>query len=493
MADERPARAVTGVDGGAGVLLAERYQLQDLLATGGMGEVWRAEDVVLARTVAVKVLRPEYVGDDEFRARFRAEARHAAGLAHPGIASVYDFGETAERAWLVMELVDGEPLSALLSREGAISLDRTLDIVAQTAAALQVAHDGGVVHRDVKPGNLLLRPDGVVKVTDFGIASAGNTAPMTRVGTVVGTAYYLSPEQASGRGAGPASDLYSLGVVAHECLAGGRPFQADSPVAVALAHLNEPPPALPDAVPAQVRALVTQLLAKDPGDRPVSGAEVSQRAASLRTGPGSTDGATRHLPVVGPAVVGSAGAAAGVAAPRPGPSGPHPSALVRPARPARPGPPARPAPSGAPRQPHRRAVRAAALVLLALALGLGLKSLAVDSPGTSPGGAAGPTPAGTPAPSPASVDVTADALIGKPADEVRETLTRAGLAPQVVEDGAGAAVGTVSAVEPAGAVPAGAAVVVHVVPEPPADDDAPAGGDDDDKPDDPGKRKGRGK
>jgi tRNA A-37 threonylcarbamoyl transferase component Bud32 len=470
---------VTGVDGRAGALLAERYQLQELVAAGGMGEVWRAEDVVLARAVAVKVLRPEFVDDDEFRARFRAEARHAAGLAHPGIASVFDFGETAERAWLVMELVDGEPLSARLSREGALSPDLTLDIVAQTAAALQAAHDGGVVHRDVKPGNLLLRPDGVVKVTDFGIASAGNTAPMTRVGTVVGTAYYLSPEQASGRGARPASDLYSLGVVAHECLAGGRPFQAETPLAVALAHLHDPPPALPDTVPPPVRELVTQLLAKDPDQRPGSGTEVSQRAASLRASLASGVGAAPHLLRLG---------LVDVPAPRPGP---RPAVRPAPARLR----PDRPLLSGPPRQPHRRTVRVVAVVLLALALGLGLKSLAVDSPAA---GGSGPELAPV---SVTSVDVSAAALVGKPAVEARDVLAGAGLVPQLVADGSGQAVGLVSGVEPAGAVPAGSTVVVHVVPEPPAeaddDDDEPRAGTDEaageDEPSERGKRKGRGR
>ena len=450
---------MTGVDSGPGVLLADRYRLRELVAVGGMGEVWRAEDTVLARTVAVKVLRPEYVGDDEFRARFRAEARHAAGLAHPGIASVYDFGETAERAWLVMELVDGEPLSALLSREGALGPDRTLDVVAQTAAALQVAHDGGVVHRDIKPGNLLLRPDGVVKVTDFGIASASNTAPMTRVGTVVGTAYYLSPEQASGRGAVPASDLYSLGVVAHECLTGRRPFPFDDPIAVALAHLHDPPPPLPDTVPAPVRQLVAQLLAKDPAERPGSGAELSRRATDLRNRLPDLRSSTRLLPVI------SSGASSGDASP------------------------GVTAAASAPHQPHRRAVRAVALVLLILALGLGLRSLAVETDG--PGAGDGPGDA-------RSVRVPTAELIGRPAQQVQDRLTQLGLTPRLVEDGSGQPAGTVSAVEPTGAVPPGAPVTVHVVP-PPAPVRPPAGEDnadqesDVDEPADPDKGKGRSK
>src|SRR4051812_31725747 len=225
-----------------------RYTLQQRIAVGGMGEVWRAQDEVLGRAVAVKVLKEEYAADPNFLSRFRNEARHAAGLSHPGIANVFDYGEVGDTAYLVMELVAGEPLSALLGREGRLDAGRTLDIVGQAALALQAAHDAGVVHRDVKPGNLLVRPDGGVKVTDFGIARATDATPLTRTGLLVGTAAYVSPEQAGGRTVTPASDIYSLGVVAYECLAGRRPFVADSPMAVAMAHLNDTPPALPGEV-----------------------------------------------------------------------------------------------------------------------------------------------------------------------------------------------------------------------------------------------------
>ena len=194
------------------VSLGSRYRLLSRIAVGGMGEVWRAEDTVLGRAVAVKVLRSELTSDQTFLDRFRAEARHAAALAHPGIASVYDYGEVAspgadrpDTAFLVMELVDGEPLSALLAREQQLPADRTLDILAQTAAALGAAHAVGVIHRDVKPGNILIRPDGQVKITDFGIARAVNAAPVTATGLVMGTAYYLSPEQAAGQPVTPAS------------------------------------------------------------------------------------------------------------------------------------------------------------------------------------------------------------------------------------------------------------------------------------------------
>ena len=205
-------------------LLAGRYRLLSRLGSGGHGEVWRARDERLGRDVAVKVLRPELADDEDVQARFRAEARAAGGLRSPGIAAVFDFAEGDQGAWLVMELVDGVPLSQVLRSAGRLPVDRTLDVVEQAAAALQAAHDGGVVHRDVKPGNLLLRADGRLSVTDFGIASAAGAAPLTRTGQVVGTAAYLAPEQASGRPVTGAADVYALGVVAYECLTGARPF-----------------------------------------------------------------------------------------------------------------------------------------------------------------------------------------------------------------------------------------------------------------------------
>ena len=261
--------------------IAERYALEERVAVGGMGEVWRARDVVLDRRVAVKVLKAEYAIDPRFLDRFRAEAKHAASLSHPGIASVFDYGEIGEMAFLVMEYVDGEPLSGLLARTGRLPADRTLDLVGQAALALQAAHDAGVVHRDVKPGNLLVRPDGVVKVTDFGIARVVDSAPVTQTGMVVGTAAYLSPEQAAGKPVTPASDVYSLGVVSYECLTGERPFAGDSAVAIAMAHVASPPPPLPKDTPPIVADLVNRALDKEPDRRPPSAGDFGRTALAL--------------------------------------------------------------------------------------------------------------------------------------------------------------------------------------------------------------------
>ncbi|WP_229691262.1 serine/threonine-protein kinase, partial [Sphaerisporangium melleum] len=195
-------------------VLNDRYRLTGRIAAGGMGEVWRATDRLLGRDVAVKLLRRHVAADPEFRERFRNEARFTAALADPRIAQVFDYGEQDDLAFLVMELVTGEPLSAIIGRNGTLSAEVTLDVIGQTALALHTAHRAGIIHRDVKPGNLLVTEAGQIKVTDFGIARALEGARMTMTGTVLGTAQYVSPEQASGSTLTPATDLYSLGVVA---------------------------------------------------------------------------------------------------------------------------------------------------------------------------------------------------------------------------------------------------------------------------------------
>jgi serine/threonine protein kinase len=293
-----------------GVTLSHRYRLTHRIAAGGMGEVWAADDIRLARVVACKILRPELTGDPEFLGRFRTEARITASLNHPGICAVYDYGEVSGTdhyltgtAYLVMELISGESLSSVLNRLGRLSVGRTLDVLEQTGNALQQAHARALVHRDIKPGNLLITPGGQVKITDFGIAKVAHEAPVTRSGMVMGTAQYISPEQAAGREASPASDIYSLGVVAYECLAGRLPFNSDNTVAIALAHVREAPPPLPDDVPPPVARLVMTMLAKDPAARFPNGAVLARAANELRAGGGREPVPPRPLPAPRPTLV----------------------------------------------------------------------------------------------------------------------------------------------------------------------------------------------
>ena len=280
--------------------LGDRYTLADRIASGGMGDVYEAHDEVLERVVAVKILRPDASEEEVFARRFRSEALYTANLCHPNIATVFDYGEEDSLAFLVMELVPGEPLSALVQREGALDPARVRSILGQAALALGAAHDSGVVHRDVKPANILVMPDGTVKLTDFGIARAVDGSGQTLTGEVLGTPHYLSPEQALGEPATGASDLYALGVVAHEMLTGRRPFDKNTPVATALAQVNDPPPPLPPHVPAELRELIEQCLAKKPEDRPRSARELGERLGLADSDLGEP------MPVAASRVVGAA-------------------------------------------------------------------------------------------------------------------------------------------------------------------------------------------
>ncbi|GLZ46438.1 hypothetical protein Acsp06_26230 [Actinomycetospora sp. NBRC 106375] len=279
-----------------GSLIGDRYRLGRRIAVGGMGEVWEAEDSRLGRTVAVKILKAELTGDPEFLHRFRTEARTAGSLSNAGITAVHDYGETTTEwatangtvqvptAYLVMELVRGEPLAQILAVHGRLGVDYTLDILEQCGHALEAAHERGLIHRDVKPGNILVTPTNQVKITDFGIAKAIDAAPVTRSGMVMGTAHYIAPEQAGGGDAGPASDVYSLGVVGYECLAGRRPFLSENAVTVAMMHIRDPLPPLPNDVPPVVRQLIEATLAKDPRQRYATGGEFAQAVAAVRRG-----------------------------------------------------------------------------------------------------------------------------------------------------------------------------------------------------------------
>ena len=306
-------------------MLRDRYRLDALIASGGMGDVWRGTDLAIDRRVAIKLLRSEHADDEDGLARFRAEAHHAGSLSHPNIAQVFDYGEAraAEPGYLVMELVEGLSLTRILE-DGPLPPGDVMDVVAQAARGLTAAHRAGLVHRDIKPGNLLVRLDGLVKITDFGIATQGGktplTQPVTQPGMLIGTPAYLAPERISGVPATPAIDLYALGVVAHQCLTGRVPF-AGEPLAVALAHLDRGIPPLPPSVPPAVAALVADLTRQDPAGRPGSAWDVALRAEHLRvilsgpeapspgdatsTLPARADGtALASPPVAGPVVAG---------------------------------------------------------------------------------------------------------------------------------------------------------------------------------------------
>ena len=420
----------------AGSVLGERYRLVARIAGGGMGEVWRAVDEVLDRVVAVKILRREYADDATFRERFRAEARHTANLAHPSVAAVYDFGDGnddgSESPYLVMEHVDGEPLSAVLAREGALPIARTLELLGHAAAGVQAAHDAGVIHRDIKPANVLVTGS-QVKITDFGIARAANSVPLTQTGAIMGTAYYISPEQASGSSVTPASDLYSLGVVAYECLTGRRPFAGDTPVSVALAQVREPPPPLPETIPVDVRELVMSMLAKDPRDRPSSAGEVAGRSLAMAP---AYRGAKRDA------------AADGFDRTRALPTAPERGSEPAARYDTDPG-------FVLPPESARRWVPyavgiAALLVLMFVAAGAFSSS---EDPAAKAEG-----PKGSPAAQ--AVRVVAADYLGRPVEEVRRDLSDLGVRVALDEAGRGGPVGTVKAVEPTGTVPVGSTVTV---------------------------------
>ena len=267
-----------------GTRLGSRYELTGRIAVGGMGEVWRGKDTVLDREVAAKIMKEEYRTEPGFLARFKSEARSMGSVSHPGIAAVYDYGEEDGAPYLVMEYVPGEALSTILERNGGLPEGDALEIVAQAAEALNAAHNAGVVHRDIKPGNLLITPDFKVKITDFGIARVADQAPLTKTGQVMGTAQYLAPEQATGKGSRPQSDLYSLGVILYEALAGVRPFTGESQVEIAIAQVNRKHPPLPQSVSEPVRRLVDATLSKKPEGRPESGKALATAARALIAG-----------------------------------------------------------------------------------------------------------------------------------------------------------------------------------------------------------------
>ena len=281
-----------------GKIYGGRYRLESLIATGGMGEVWQAHDEIILRSVAIKILKQEYLGDPGFLERFRTEARLAAMVNHEGIANVFDYGEDSGSAYLVMELVPGDSLAKILERDRNLSGEKVLDIVAQTARALQAAHESGMVHRDIKPGNLLITPDHQVKITDFGIARIADQVSLTATGQVMGTVQYLAPEQATGKGSTPATDIYSLGIVAYEALAGKRPFTGASQMEIAMSQINDAPPALPEEIDSRIRELIMQCLEKKPAARPANALALAIAAEALMQNPRHRGTGTTVLPDV---------------------------------------------------------------------------------------------------------------------------------------------------------------------------------------------------
>src|SRR5690606_23425323 len=381
---------------GPGTVLADRYRLDERVGGGGMGEVWRGTDQVLERTVAVKMMRHELVEEPGFAERFLSEARTMAAIRHPGVVAIHDYRGDDANAFLVMEYVEGEALSRRLHRSGSIDPTRTMRMIAQAADALHAAHLNGVVHRDIKPGNLLVTATDTVVLTDFGIARSAASTPLTATGAVVGPPSYLAPEQVLGKPATARSDVYALGVVAYECLAGRRPFDGDNPFEIAMKRLREPPPPLTSHAPAEVVAVVERALAADPEQRWPTAADLAEAArraaegASAAAGPAGVSGTAKTTPVASgtakPAEF--APARVPVAEPRPAPpptkvepsppvpshpASPPPAAPPSPQPPTAAPPPAYPTPPPPWQPPARPAiVPVAALLLLASSVALSL-------------------------------------------------------------------------------------------------------------------------
>ncbi|KRF33261.1 serine/threonine-protein kinase [Yonghaparkia sp. Soil809] len=460
----------------SGLTFGGRYQLLSRIAIGGMGEVWQATDLVIGRTVAIKILKDEYLGDPGFLERFRAEARHAALVNHEGIANVYDYGEEEGSAFLVMELVPGEALSTVLERERVLSTDQVLDIVAQTASALHAAHQAGLVHRDIKPGNLLITPDGRVKITDFGIARIADQVPLTATGQVMGTVQYLSPEQASGHPASPSTDVYSLGIVAYEALAGRRPFTGESQVAIAMSHINDQPPELPVTVPEPVRNLVFSAIAKKPDQRPASAQHFARAAQALRRG--DVAGATAIVAGIG----GVAAAAAATAATRVMPSAADGATRVMPSTAGAAGASATTETTTTEnrRSPWTWPLIALIGLLLVLIVGA-LIAIFVAPNDEDPAGTPSPTPTVTTpstspsaTPTPEAIIITEEEWVGLTRAAVEDKIAQLGLRLDAVDGNiapSGDQVGLSYRVNPRGEVQPGTLITVYFytdIPTPPA-------------------------
>ena len=315
-----------------GEILGNRYRLVELLGQGGMATIYRARDAKLERDVAVKVLRPEYGADPDFNERFRHEAQSAASLNHPNVVAVFDYGTDDVGPFIVMELVEGEDLSTIVRRSGALPPRAAARLVDQAARALAAAHDKGVVHRDVKPGNIMVTREGRVKVADFGIARALSEAALTLPGTTLGSVHYFSPEQARGELATPASDIYSLGIVLYELLTGRRPWAGDTAAAIATARLTGAVPSPAKAhggIPPTLDAITRKAMATNPGDRYATAADLAEalelfigEERAAEPGRAKPAGPKPRSAAAGAAAAGAAGAAvAGAVAGAAGPAG----------------------------------------------------------------------------------------------------------------------------------------------------------------------------
>ena len=307
-----------------GTLFADRYRLERKLGSGGMADVWLAEDQELGRHVAVKILHERYANDEQFVERFRREATHAAGLSHPNIVSIYDRGVAAGSYYIVMEYIEGRTLKELIVTRGPCPVPVAISYTRQILAALRYAHKNGIIHRDIKPHNVIVDREGRVKVADFGIARAG-ASEMTEAGSIVGTAQYLSPEQARGAPVDESSDLYSTGIVLYELLTGTVPFTGETPVEIAMKHLSQTPEA-PSArrpeIPHDLDLVVLRALAKEPAERYRTAAELDRDLELVARGdPVGAETATAATMVLAGAGALDATAATRVAAPIAGADG----------------------------------------------------------------------------------------------------------------------------------------------------------------------------
>jgi eukaryotic-like serine/threonine-protein kinase len=430
-----------------GRILGFRYQLERQIGSGGYSEVWRAHDTVLDRPVAIKLLHPSRTRSEDALIRFRNEAQLAGRLSHINVARVYDFCDSGQGVppYLVMELIDGPSLSQVIDH-GPLPPARTMDILAQAASGLQAAHSAGLVHRDIKPANLMLGPGGVVKVTDFGLSHTLGSAPITGTGLLIGTPAYFAPERAGGARATPVGDLYSLGVVGYECLAGDVPFTG-TPLEVAAAHRELTFPPLPAHIPPAVAQFIAQLTAKDPAARPASAEATARMAADLRDQEAGLPPTGEGLQPSAPG--GWAADASGFGADFPrGPGAGHPT-LVTQLPPGHVG-------QHVPRR-RRAGLVAAGVVMLAIAISAGV-ALAQGGSGPS----SKPTAdAHTHAPTVRLVDVQRDALIGEPTQVAERQLRADGFKVRVQLDRTfSEPPGQVVAVRPSGPQPAGSLVTI---------------------------------